>query len=177
MDISAALEREHSKTLTLKIVRYVGEDSKRFRELMRIFLESDYRITQRAAWAVGDLAVSRPELFRPYYKLLVKKLQEPGHHPAVPRNILRIFQDADIPEEFCGELLDICFGFIRSGFVPVAVRAFAITVSANICGKYPEIQNELKLILQELAQLPQPPAIRHRMKTALKAMESAGSKN
>ena len=52
MNLREALLKEHSKKQMLKIVKYIGNDQQRFDELMKLFLESEYRITQRAAWPV-----------------------------------------------------------------------------------------------------------------------------
>lgn len=168
MDIRKRLEEEHSKTLTMAIVKYVGEDKKKFRELLTVFLQGGYRVTQRAAWPLSNIAVAHPQLIAPHLGKLVAKLNEPGHHPAVTRNILRIFQDLDIPEKYHGSLVDTCFGLITSEAVAPAIRAFAITTAANICKPYPELRKELSLVLGDLARFPQPPAIKHRLKLALK---------
>jgi hypothetical protein len=171
MDISLALKNEHSKAQTLKIVKYVGDDKKRFREVLDIFLNSEYRITQRAASPISIVATEHPEVVYPHLSKLIAKLNQPGEHPAIPRNILRIFQEIEIPEKFHGVLVDLCFKWIIEAQHPIAVRAFAITVAAKICTKYPELKNELKIILDELKKYPQQPAIRARIKSAARTLK------
>jgi hypothetical protein len=171
MDIAAALKKEHSKPLTLKIVKYVGNDKTRVKELLEIFLNSEYRITQRAAWPLSYVAIDNPKLIEPYFSKLIGKLKDPSEHPAIPRNILRIFQEIDIPEKYHGPLIDLCFKFIMDVAHPIAVRAFAITVATNICMLYPELKNELLIILDEMKKYPQQPAITSRIKSAYKKLK------
>jgi hypothetical protein len=168
MNIRTSLEKEHSSAMTKAIIAWVCDDRARFRELMDIFLGGPYRITQRAAWPLSYAAVSHPTLVRPYIPRLLQLLAEKGHHPAIHRNILRIFQETGVPEVHAARLFDLCSRFIPSASEPVAVRAFAITTAAGIAEKYPGLRRELRLLLDGLQQHPQPPAIRVRVKRALK---------
>ena len=177
MDIKARLEAGQSKTSTTAIVNFIGNDKKRFNQLLDLFLKGDYRMTQRAAWPLSEAAIAHPELISRHIELLIKKLQEPGQHPAIARNVLRIFQELDLPEACHGGLTDICFKFITSEAQPVAIRAFAITVAANICKHYAELANELLLVLNDLSQYPQQPAVTSRIKSALKILKPGHSKH
>lgn len=170
MNIRSALELEHSKTLTEKVVKYIAGSTSRFHELMEAFLGDERLISQRAAWAFGYIGASHPELLEKYYPQLLKKLSEPKLHNAIHRNILRAFESTEIPEKYQAELLDICIAFITSEHHPVAVRAFAITTACNISRNYPELKTELKLILEELNRHPQTPAIKSRIKQAFKIL-------
>jgi hypothetical protein len=176
MNIKLRLGEEHSKNLTLAIVNFIGQDKKRFKELMTVFFGGDHRLTQRAAWPFSFVAIAHPELLKPYFGKLVAKLKEGDAHPAIARNILRTFQEVDVPEKFQGELVDICFKCIMSEMKPIAIRAFAMSVAARICKHYPELKNELLLILKDLALLPQTPAIKVRIKSALKQLRTVDSK-
>lgn len=176
MNLLKTLESGQSKSQTTAITRYIGEDKKKFRELMDLFLKGENVVVQRAAWPLSEVAIKNPNLIKPYIDKLIKKLAEPGQHPAVPRNILRIFQFMDMPEKYQGQLVDLCFRFIMSETQPVAVRAFAITTATRICKYYPELQNELLIILNELSALPQTAAINVRIKFALKELQKSNSK-
>ncbi len=172
MFIQSLLEQEHSKAQTMKVVNYVGADKHRFKELMHIFLKGEYRLTQRAAWPMSYCAMRYPELIKPYFDALIKKIQAKDQHPAVTRNILRLFQDVEVPEKHCGLLLDLCLAYMRSEMQATAIRAFSITVASGICQRYPDLKNELILVLEELQQYPQLPAVNHRIKKELKALRA-----
>lgn len=171
MNIRERLEAEHSKTLTATIVKYVGDDKNRFKELMTLFFDGEYRLAQRAAWPLSYIAIEHPKLLNPYFEKFVKKLETPGNHPAIARNILRVLQEIDIPENYQGLLIDVSFRIIMNETETAAVRAFAITVAAKISKNYPELKNELLIILKELSALPQLPSMTSRIKKALKDLK------
>lgn len=177
MDIIKRLEEEHSKTLTTAIVEYVGDDVKRFAIVLEAFLHGNTRLSQRAAWPLGFIGMAHPHLIQPHIGKLFLKLEEKENHPAIPRNIFRIFQAIDIPEKHQGKILDLCFKIIPSELQPLGVRAFAITSAANISKKYPELKNELLLLLGEMSLLRQAPAIRARIKFAVKDLSPRISKH
>jgi hypothetical protein len=172
MNISERLKAGQSKTLTLAIIKFVGNDAVRFKTLMALVLGKDEVMSQRASWPLGYIAIDHPELLKPYVSQLIKKLGEARNHPAVNRSILRIFQEVDIPQKHWGTLVDLSFKFILKESEPIATRAFAISVAARICKHYPELKNELMLILNDLRERPHAPAISVRIKYALKELKS-----
>lgn len=170
MNLLLSILEEHSKQQTVKIINYIGNDKKLYKELLDLFFKSDYRVTQRASWPLSEIAILHPDLVKPHLDKLVHKLKDEDTHPAIPRNILRMFQEIEIPEKHHGTLIDLCFAFITDLKHPVAVRAFAITVASRICALYPELKNELVLILEDLKKYPQQPAITARIKSAFKKL-------
>jgi hypothetical protein len=171
MDIEQALLDEHSKKQTMRIVNFIGGDKKRFKTLFDIFLNGAYRVTQRAAWPLGYVAIEHPELIHPHLSKLIEKLAQKDLHPSIPRNILRILQEIDIPEKHHGRLVDICIGFITDARNPAAIRAFSMTVAAQICKNYPELSKELRMIFSEMVKYPQQPAISSRLRSAGKLLK------
>jgi hypothetical protein len=160
---------EHSKRQTMRIVRMIGNDAKRFGVLMDVFLNEEYRITQRAAWAVSYCAEAHPKLIRPYLKRMIENLKKPVHD-AVKRNTVRVLQGIDLPTSLLGSAADVCFSFLQSVHEPAAIKANSITVLANICRKEPELKNEFRLILQQHMPFGSP-AIIARAKRVLKELE------
>jgi len=67
----------------------------------------------------------------------------------VKRNSVRLLQHIDIPKKFHGEVMDLCFNYVSSPNEPVAVKAFSLTILQNLSTDYPEIKNELKLIIED----------------------------
>lgn len=149
MNIRAEIEKEHSKEQALRIARYAVQSSRHFKELMACYTDPDNRLSQRAAWSVSWAAKHKPAMITPFIGLLVKRLQEPNVHPAVIRNAVRILEDIDIPEQFHGDVMNSCFGFIEDPAVPAAIKAFSLTVLFHLSQQYPEIKSELKLIIEE----------------------------
>jgi hypothetical protein len=149
MDLLKEIEKEHSKTQTEKIVKYVGGSKERFAELMQLFLKGEYRVTQRAAWPMSYCVGDHPELITPYFKQIIPLLEKPGVHDAVKRNIVRLLQYVEIPKKYHGQVMSICFDFVADVETAVAIKAFSLTILENLSKLYPDIKPELKLIIEE----------------------------
>ncbi len=79
---------------------------------------------------------------------MIARMQEPGVHDAVKRNVIRILQFIAIPEKLLGVVTSVCFEYLASPNEPIAVRVFCMTVLANIAQKEPDLKNELRLTIQ-----------------------------
>jgi hypothetical protein len=171
LDIKLLLESGHSKRINQQIVNYVGNDKNKFKQLITIFFKGDYRLTQRAAWALGDIGVNQTQLIKPYLKQLVECLGNTNLHPAVNRNVLRILELIDIPEQHQSQILNSCFTIITNASSPIASIAYALTIACKICKPYPELIAEFVIILNHLKTNPQPPAINSRLKKVYKVLK------
>lgn len=149
MNLIKTLQSSFDKRTMNKIVAYIGNDPTKFDELVAAFLNSPYRITQRAAWPLSSCVKAHPELVRPHLKMIIKNLAKPGIHDAVKRNTLRFLQFIEIPKPLHGITLDICFPLVQNVKEPVAIRVFAMTVVANLCEMYPELRGELTEIIDK----------------------------
>src|SRR6202042_2603660 len=149
MDLLKLLREEHSKKQTDRIVNYIGDDQKRFAELIKLFFKGEYRITQRAAWPMSYCVRRHPELISPYFKTRLQNLARKDIHIAVIRNTVRLLQDVSIPKRYHGRVMSTCFDFIQSAETPIAVKAFSLTILANFSSQYPEIRAELQLIIED----------------------------
>jgi hypothetical protein len=116
---------------------------------MRAFLRGEYRVTQRAAWAVGICAERNPALIRPYLGKMISRMLEPGVHPAVQRNVVRLLQDVEIPGPLLGKVASSCFDLLFSADAPVAVKVFSMSVLARIALKRPDLCRELQLAINQ----------------------------
>jgi hypothetical protein len=152
MDIREALRTEHSKRQTDAIAKYIGKDPKRFAELMAIFFEGEYRLTQRAAWPMSVCIETQPQLIYPYLDKLVNQLERNDVHNAVKRNVVRLLQYIDIPKKMLGKVYSQCIDLVDNINEPVAVRAFALTVAIKIAGSETALLDELRLVVK--AHLP-----------------------
>ena len=138
------------------ICEKVKEHPHLLKELIHCFLHEPSRITQRSSWIITQVAEKDYQLISPYLPLTIEKLKEPGISDAVKRNTIRLLQFIEINEELEGEVMNICFDFLSSGKEAVAIKAFSLTVLAQLCQKYPEIRNELKILVEDLLPLEKP---------------------
>ena len=149
MILREALLKEHSREQCNRIVSYVGNNKKRFAELMRLFFEDEYRVVQRASWPISICVEKHPELISPYIKRLLNNLSRKGVHNAVIRNTMRLLQYVAVQPKYHGQLMNICFELIQSNEMPVAPKAFSLSILHNMSVQYPEIIPELKLIIED----------------------------
>ncbi|RYD79341.1 MAG: hypothetical protein EOP53_09810 [Sphingobacteriales bacterium] len=150
MNLREDILREHSRQQCDKIVAWVGKSKKRFAQLFYLFInDMEYRVVQRAAWPVSYCVETHPGLIQPHFGELVAKLQQPGNHDAIKRNSARLLQHVAIPEQWQGEIMNICFDYIASPKEAVAIKAFSITVLGKMANNYPEIIPELKMIIED----------------------------
>jgi hypothetical protein len=169
MDIRRALETEHSKRMTMRIVEYVGEDARKFKDLIEIFFSDEYVLAQRAGWAVNYCAEFHPKLVRPHLKKMLDQLERDDIHDAVRRNVFRILQFVEIPEKLLGRVYAHCLDYVEKADAPIAVRVFALSVAAKIARAEPDLLRELQLVVKK--HLPYAPAaIRSRARKILSAV-------
>jgi hypothetical protein len=170
MDLHAAILKEHSKTQTSRIVKYIGADAKRFNELMDIFLKGPYRISQRSAWPISVVAESQPQLLKPHLKKILDFARKPDVHDSVRRNAVRLLQFIDIPKNLHGNIADLCFQFLQDKQQRIAVKCFSLSALAEIAKSNPDLRPELMLIIED--QLPYASAgFRSRAHRILKAIK------
>ncbi|MCW3089567.1 MAG: hypothetical protein JWP81_636 [Ferruginibacter sp.] len=159
--------REHSKAQCNKITEWVGDSQTRFDELFDLFLHSEYRVTQRAAWPLSYCVNTHPYFIEKRFAELLGNLSKAGLHNAIKRNTLRILQNLDIPEKHQGEVMHICFQYVELPTEAVAIKAFALTILGKLAKLYPEIVPEIRLLIEE--QLPhQTAAFKNRANRLLK---------
>lgn len=149
MNLRSEILAEHSKAQAEKIVVWIGDSQQRFDELVNLFLQDEYRVTQRAGWPLSYAAVAHPELVKKHLPVLVKTLRRKNMHNAVKRNIVRLLQEIPIPKKLHGEVMDTCFGFIADVQEAIAVKAFSLSILDHLSKQYPEIKHELKVIIEE----------------------------
>ncbi len=168
--IREILEKGHSKALRNELITYVGNSAKKMKALMHFFFHDNLQYCQRSSWSVGVIGVENHKLVAPYLEQMVKTLDNPKHD-AVARNILRIFEDIDLPEDLEGHLCDKCFDYVENPKHAIALRAFGLTVLQKIARSYPELQSELVALVKEIMPMGSA-AIKVRCRRVLKEFDN-----
>lgn len=164
--------KAHNLRQTNKIVRYVGKDPGRFKSLIDIYLEGPYRVTQRASWSIGKCIETHPPLVGPHLKRLLDFQTKPGVHDAVKRNTMRLLQYIDIPKRNHDQVLSLCFNYLQEKNLAVAIKVFSMSVLTGIIRDKPELQQELRIILEDQFHYSSA-AFRSRARKVLKAISPA----
>ena len=145
MNLVETIEKEHSSAQRDKIIRYVDNNPKRINELVTVFLNGLYRITQRSAWPLSYCIQHHPELIKPHLKKILQFAKKPGVHDSVKRNTMRLLQFIEVPKSAQGLVADLAFTFLQDTKGRIAIRVFAMTVLVNLSKTLPELKNELIL--------------------------------
>lgn len=173
MNMLESLKKANSKKKVDEIVDYIGSNPARFKELVKHFLGSEYRITQRAAWPLSYCVERHPELIKPHLKSLVDNLRKPGVTDAVKRNSFRLMQFIEIPKSLRGRVHEICSHYFNNPKEAVAIRVFAMTVMYNISLHHPELKSELAMMIEDQMKFGSA-GLRARGRKILKDIESNG---
>lgn len=152
MNLKEAILEKYSKENCAAIVQWVGDSQQRFDQLFALYLDADSRVSQKASWPLSYCVENNPALIIPHYRKLIVHLQKPGLHDSVKRNAVRLLQFVDIPEQYQGAVMNICFQYVEDPAATVGVKAFSLTVLSNLAKQYPEIIPEVKMLIEH--QLP-----------------------
>jgi len=149
MNLVNVIEKEHSSAQRNRVIKYVGKDPKRFAELVNVFLNGPYRVTQRSAWPLSYCIEQHPDLIKPHLKRILQFASQPGVHDSVKRNTMRLLQFIEVPKSLQGKFVNLCFSFLKDTSEAIAIRVFAMTVLSNLAKFLPELKNELIPIIED----------------------------
>lgn len=170
MHLRKQILQENSREHTLQIAAWVGSDPARLAQLVELFLHDEYRVVQRAAWILSYVAQKHPELMQPHLPAMVKRMEDSGIPVAVKRNVTRLLQFQPIPPALHGLVMHHCFEMLANPEETIAVRAFSMTVLAKLAKEYPDIRNEIRLVLEDELQHQPSPGFASRAKKVLKML-------
>ncbi|MBP9212216.1 MAG: hypothetical protein KBF97_05405 [Bacteroidetes bacterium] len=149
-EIEEGLLGRYSRAAMLRLHRRIGSDPERFAVLARLVLSQDADIVLRASWLLTLCAERTPSLLLPWIPKLITAAARTDASDALRRNIVRSLQFIDIPRRSQGRAAELCFGFLQDAAVPIAAKAFSMTVLANIARSEPDLKHELVLVIEQL---------------------------
>ena len=146
-----SLLHQPSKVNRDQIFTAVGDNAEAFNHLFHLYKTGTPAIQKNAIWTISHIVDIYPHLILPYLNELFMPLKSRDTPAALKRNILRIYQEIEIPKKQEGELMDICFRLLTDRKEPVAIRVFSMQILANLSKKHPDIIKELgSIIVDEL---------------------------
>ena len=169
-------DKTFTKKQCVEISNFAMATPKNLKELMSFFFSNEYRLAQRTAWVITMITAVNPKLIKPYIEQLVMQLNRKDVHNAVIRNSVRILQQLEIPKPLHGRLMNYCFELLGNPTTPVAIKAFSLTTLYNLSQVYPEIKNELKLVIEERWNH-ETAAFKSRGKTILKKLNAEAAQS
>lgn len=140
-------------------------------ELIELALNDDFLLSNRAMWIVDHCSTLDYDRIKPFHAKLINNLKKKKLHHGVIRSTLSLFQKHSVPQKSESFLLDKCYEYLKNPSWAIAVRAFAITTAYNISKQYPELLEELAVVLKHLAPTEETPAMKVRIRNTLKEIQ------
>jgi hypothetical protein len=97
-------------------------------------------------------------------------LGDAGIPVAVKRNVMGVLQGTPIPERLHGPVMNYCFDFLQDPEETIAVKSFCMAILGQLAQSYPEIKNEVILVIEDLLEQGASAGIRSRAGKTLKAL-------
>ena len=148
MDYEALLMQQLSRRHMEYVAHCIGNNEKEFEQLMTIVLHGKEPVVQRAAWAMDACLKAHPELLSPYVEKFIHALPQFSNN-GVKRQVVRALAECDIPEKFESQLVDLCFNWLQSSTMPVAIKVHCMQILANITARHPDLAVELQTVIRE----------------------------
>lgn len=144
------LSKKASRANSYAVVALAANNPKRYQELVEIIKKNETPYSEKAAWAMTHCFDEKLGFFTDYFADFTQILADSAYSDSVKRNIVRVLQFQEIPEEFQGSIIDSCFHLVTKKDTAVAVKAFALGILENMVKLYPELTNELVACIEDL---------------------------
>jgi len=171
MNLREALEAEHSKAQTIRIVDFIGGSRKRFGDLLAIVTGENRKLAQRGAWAISHCAEAHPSVIEAHLETLLENVQRPDLHDAIKRNTMKALSLVEVPDELAGLAAQIAFTFLGSPDEAVATRVYSMAVLERLCRHEPELAGELRLSIESQLPFETKPAFHSRARHVLRSLD------
>ena len=148
MDYETLLMQQLSRRHMEDVARIIGDNEKEFERLMDIVLHGREPVVQRAAWAMDVCLETHPEWLAPYVETLIVALPRFSNN-GVKRQVVKALTEQDLPEQFEGQMTDLCFNWLQSSNVPVGIKVHCMQILSNITVRHPDLAVELQTVISE----------------------------
>ena len=139
--------------------------------LYHLLSDTDRRVANNAAWVLSCSDSKVMRFLLRYQNQLIDLLigTKDNSFARILFSILRrqTFEKSNLRTDF----LDFCLNEIVNSNQAIAIRAHAIYVSYSLCKAYPELLNELFMMLQMLESESLSPGLRHARNTIMSAIK------
>lgn len=131
----------------------IQNDQERFDEMLQLALKEEYPVSMRAARIIELCSFKHKHLIIPHLVKLVDSIEK-SKIDGVKRSFLKILAVLPISlnEELQSRLIELSFSFLEDEKEAIAIRAFAIDYLTKMIRTYPELQNEMIYILEEMTR-------------------------
>ena len=147
-DLYHLISRTVGKQDVLRAVGFIEKDKKKIAEIVKLSLSKDPKISMKASWVLRYVAQKNKELIQPYLPEIISQIESSTF--SCQRSLLNTLEYFQIPEEIEDETYNACFNILINKNAPVANKACCMGILSPICLKYPDLSNELILVIEDL---------------------------
>jgi len=171
VDIKEILFNQPNRAKAVAVAEYIGDDAKKFDELMTLVFEHPGAVMVRTSWAMNFVLEKHHHMLDGYWRRIIDYIQT-DVHLAFARHIFRILGWIPLPQKYLGELTNLAFDYVSDPQKEVAVRSNSIVFLMRVIEQEPDLAPELKMILEDHLEYEEKMAFRVRAKRALKLISS-----
>lgn len=111
-------------------------------------LYEDKPIATRFSWLLSDIALTEPKVLYNVLPFLFQ-LRDKTSIPNFQYSFSKYWNYCSVPEEHEGEAIDLLFKWIEDPNVSVHIKTNSLNALSKILEKYPDLKNELKIVLED----------------------------
>ncbi len=144
---------DSSRLIADILVKDIGNERDKFDEMFHLSLRDEYPLSMRAARVVALCAEQNIELVEPYIDQIVAMLGQ-LKVDGVKRSFLKILAESPLvpSEDSIGILTDLAFTWLEDFKQAIAIRYYCIEILLKVSAIYPEIGDELSILLKNLSE-------------------------
>lgn len=146
--LHAALEQDGSDANLRQWGAHIVQHDLALADLIEL-IHADKKVATRFSWMLGGIVERDPQRLRPVMPyLFTQRKAIPIHN--FERSLAKMFSLAGIPEEIEGEAVEALFQWLMDPKVLLSTRIFAMAALARFCKQQPDLQHELRLVLERI---------------------------
>jgi len=148
MDLRSWLTNFPSGAERELFIQNMGNSEENFIVFLELALHEKDPLAWRATWILDGCDEEFPGLASNHISKIIHKLPD-LESMGVVRSLLRLLCRHEIPEEEQGLLIDLCFGYLVSEHIALAVKVHAMQIIYNHVLLYPELKHELITVIED----------------------------
>jgi hypothetical protein len=136
-EIKRILTTLHKK----QMVEFMNAHPELFADLLSLSLSPSGPLAWRAAWLLWGVMKKNDKRVQPFVAEMIRIL--PLRKNNIQRELLKIIQGSQVPEDLQGEMFDVSMKLWRDPENQPSVRWYALKWLLTMAEKYPELMNEV----------------------------------
>jgi hypothetical protein len=163
MDFLSLLQTDSSRAVADMGVMALESQPERFEELINFAFKYPYPVNMRAARVVELYCEKHPETILPFLEVIIEKLHN-AQTDGVKRGFLKaLWEVGDLSKvKNPGVLLTLCYNWLQSSSEALSVRVYALEVIYRISLIEPDIQLEMKAMIDLIQETEYPRSLQKR---------------